>query len=88
MFSYTDRVPEVSAHDFSNILLNFVETAVRMREKLLTTLYLHEDIMEELMEWGEESEEESIEADDLDLNKSNHTTASTRSSLRRTATSF
>jgi U-box domain/Tir chaperone protein (CesT) family len=35
MFSYTDRVPEVSARDFSNILLNFVETAVSLREKLL-----------------------------------------------------
>jgi hypothetical protein len=35
MFSYTDRVPEVSARDFSNILLNFVETSVVLREKLL-----------------------------------------------------
>lgn len=35
MFSYTDRVPEISARDFSNILLNFVETSMVLREKLL-----------------------------------------------------
>jgi hypothetical protein len=81
MFSYADRVPEVNSHDFSNILLNFVETAVRMREKLLISFYFDDDGMDEVMEWGEENEEESVEADDLDLNKSNHTTAS----IRRTA---
>lgn len=40
MFSYIDRVPEVSARDFSNILLNFVETSVVLREKLLNRDHL------------------------------------------------
>jgi hypothetical protein len=35
LFSYTDRVSEVSAQDFCNILLNFVETAVSLRSKLV-----------------------------------------------------
>lgn len=38
MFSYTDRVAEVSARDFTNIFLNFVETSVRLREKLMMGL--------------------------------------------------
>jgi U-box domain/Tir chaperone protein (CesT) family len=38
MFSYTDRVAEVSARDFTNIFLNFVETTVRLRDKLLRGL--------------------------------------------------
>jgi hypothetical protein len=38
MFSYTDRVSEVTADDFSNILLNFVETAVLVRDRLMATV--------------------------------------------------
>lgn len=41
MFSYTDRVAEVSARDFTNIFLNFVETSVRLREKLMMGLITH-----------------------------------------------
>lgn len=41
MFSYTDRVAEVSARDFTNIFLNFVETSVRLREKLMLGLITH-----------------------------------------------
>lgn len=35
LFSYTDRICEVSSMEFTNILLNFVETAVILRRKLL-----------------------------------------------------
>lgn len=34
-FSYTDRIIEVTASDFSNIILNFVETCVDLRKQLL-----------------------------------------------------
>jgi hypothetical protein len=37
IFSYTDRVAELCAQDFFNIILNFVETAVSLRRKLLAT---------------------------------------------------
>jgi hypothetical protein len=37
IFSYTDRVAELCAQDFLNIILNFVETAVSLRRKLLAT---------------------------------------------------
>ena len=34
MFSYTDRVAEITARDFANIIVNFAETAVLIRKKL------------------------------------------------------
>lgn len=34
LFSYTDRVREVGAKDFNNILLNFVDTALSLRNRL------------------------------------------------------
>ena len=40
MFSYTDRVPEICGRDFSNILLNFVETSVVLRRKLMQSTAL------------------------------------------------
>jgi hypothetical protein len=36
MFSYTDRILEVTARDFSNILFNFIETCIHLRTELLT----------------------------------------------------
>ena len=57
MFSYTDRVPDVSARDFSNILLNFVETSVSLREKLMHGL--------EQPQWWED------EGDELDVTDGN-----------------
>ena len=53
MFSYTDRVPEVSARDFSNILLNFVETSVTLRDKLMHG-------MEPIQWWEDEDEEVDV----------------------------
>lgn len=35
IFSYNDRVTEVSATDFTNILFNFVETAIVLRNQLM-----------------------------------------------------
>jgi hypothetical protein len=35
IFSYSDRISEVSSRDFSNILLNFAETSASLRDKLL-----------------------------------------------------
>lgn len=35
MFSYTDRVAEICASDFNNILLNFLDTTLKLRQKLL-----------------------------------------------------
>ena len=35
LFSYTDRVREVGAQDFTNILLNFLDTAKSLRERLV-----------------------------------------------------
>lgn len=34
MFSYTDRVAEITAREFVNIIVNFTETAVLIRNKL------------------------------------------------------
>ena len=34
MFSYTDRVAEITARDFVNIIINFTETAVLIKKKL------------------------------------------------------
>lgn len=56
MFSYTDRVPEVSARDFSNILLNFVETSVMLRDKLM-------DGMEQ-PQWWEDEDDELVDVTD------------------------
>lgn len=57
MFSYTDRVPEVSARDFSNILLNFVETAVALRDKLMQGI-------EQAPQWWED---EAVDEEVVDL---------------------
>jgi len=35
VFSYNDRVDEVTSFDFQNILLNFVQTAFHLRGKVL-----------------------------------------------------
>jgi hypothetical protein len=34
-FSYSDRINEISAADFCNIVPNFIETASRLRSKLV-----------------------------------------------------
>ena len=70
MFSYTDRVSEISAHDFSNVLLNFVETAVALRDKLV---FGYEPSMmedggvgaEEFWAEGEDEEEEEVDYMDV-----------------------
>jgi hypothetical protein len=38
LFSYTDRVRDIGAEDFTNILLNFVSTMLTLRSKLLSSL--------------------------------------------------
>lgn len=35
MFSYTDRILEVTPRDFSNILFNYIETCIHLRNELL-----------------------------------------------------
>jgi hypothetical protein len=35
LFSYSDRIPEVTADDFRTTLFNFVETAASLRNKLM-----------------------------------------------------
>lgn len=64
MFSYTDRVPEVSARDFSNILLNFVETAVTLRNKLMPGAAETEPQQQAQQQqpqwWEDEGEEEGV----------------------------
>jgi hypothetical protein len=39
VFSYSDRIPEVTADDFRTVLNNFVETAACLRNKLLMRAY-------------------------------------------------
>ena len=34
-FSYSDRIDEISAADFCNIVPNFIETAARLRSKFM-----------------------------------------------------
>lgn len=34
LFSYVDRVQEISSRDFRNIMENFVETAISLRRKI------------------------------------------------------
>lgn len=36
-FSYTDRIDEIDAHDFRNILENFIDSAMRLHEELFTS---------------------------------------------------
>lgn len=59
MFSYTDRIPEVSSRDFSNILLNFVETSMALRDKLMKG-------MEQPQWWEDEGEVVEDEVDACD----------------------
>jgi hypothetical protein len=61
MFSYTDRVAEVSARDFTNILLNFVETAVNLREKLMAGIELHQQWWED----GDDEEQSKKSSDNM-----------------------
>jgi len=61
MFSYTDRVAEISAHDFANILLNFVETSVALRDKLMFGFEHPLSMVEPDELWEEEEEEEELE---------------------------
>lgn len=35
-FSYTDRIDEIDAHDFRNILENFIDSAMRLHEELFS----------------------------------------------------
>jgi len=75
MFSYTDRVTEISSRDFSNILLNFVETSVALRDKLLFGFDQPLLMMDPDELWAEEEEEEDA-LDSLDgyaLEKTNTT---------------
>jgi hypothetical protein len=41
LFSYSDRIPEVTADDFRTTLFNFVETAASLRQKLM--VIAHDD---------------------------------------------
>jgi hypothetical protein len=52
-------VAEVSARDFTNILLNFVETAVNLREKLMAGIEHHQQWWED-----EDDEEQSTKGSD------------------------
>jgi len=42
VYSYNDRVDEITFLDFRNILLNFVQTAFALRPKLLSLRQLHQ----------------------------------------------
>jgi hypothetical protein len=67
MFNYTDRVAEVSARDFTNILLNFVETAVNLREKLMFGI-------EPQHQWWEDIDDDEVGDDgEEQMNKSSDT---------------
>jgi len=35
-FTYSDRIAEISAADFCNIMPNFIETAAKLKERFLT----------------------------------------------------
>jgi hypothetical protein len=39
LFSYSDRIPEVTVDDFRTVLNNFVETAAYLRNTLLMRVY-------------------------------------------------
>lgn len=68
MFSYTDRVADLSARDFSNILLNFVETSVVLRDKL-TFAYESPLLLEDCLgaeELCDDDEEEDEVEDDVE----------------------
>jgi Tir chaperone protein (CesT) family len=71
MFSYTDRVPEVSARDFSNILLNFVETAVTLREKLLQGMTAPEAPTPVAAPewWEDEADDEAVDLGEVDVDE-------------------
>ena len=68
MFSYTDRVTEISARDFSNILLNFVETSVTLRDKLMFGFDEPLLLMDPEEIWAEEEDEDELgeDVDSLD----------------------
>ena len=72
MFSYTDRVSEISGRDFSNILLNFVETAVVLRDKLIygfddpLRMMNPEEMWAEEVDDDDDEEEEGEMEDDID----------------------
>ena len=40
VFTYKDRIPEITFYYFQNILENFVATALKIQEKMLTTFVL------------------------------------------------
>ena len=41
IFSYMDRVPELDAKVFRNVLLNFIETATLLRDQFMVILRSH-----------------------------------------------
>ena len=42
-FSYSDRIDEISAADFCNVVPNFIETSARLKTKLLGSDHRQEE---------------------------------------------
>ena len=82
MFSYTDRVAEVSAKDFLNIVLNFLETAVSVRQKLVSLRPHNDNHHCHVTTETEQTVEDEFSSRS---NKSTNTTTSTKKAKRTSA---